>query len=105
MASLAFVSSVPYRGISLASIDSVVYARLGPTRIQGNAQPACFVICHIKCDWEGLAPNYPRLALPHYLRLRLSSAQIRKWRQTGQVGKGRKSIWRYQSISRRGLRR
>jgi chromosomal replication initiator protein len=26
----------------LAAIDAAVSARLGPTRIQGNAQPACF---------------------------------------------------------------
>lgn len=42
MASAAFAQSVPYRRLSLARIDSVVSARLGPTRIQGNAQPACF---------------------------------------------------------------
>ena len=42
MASLAFASSIPYRRLSIAEIDAVVSARLGPTRIQGNAQPACF---------------------------------------------------------------
>src|SRR6476646_8819777 len=30
------------RRISLAQIDAIVSARLGPTRIPGNAQPACF---------------------------------------------------------------
>lgn len=39
MASVAFVSATPYRRLSLASIDAVVSA---PTRVQGNAQPACF---------------------------------------------------------------
>lgn len=42
MASPASISSTPYRRLSLAAIDAVVSARLGPTRIQGNAQPACF---------------------------------------------------------------
>lgn len=42
MASLASARSIPYRRLSLAEIDTVVSARLGPTRIQGNAQPACF---------------------------------------------------------------
>ena len=42
MASVAFVSSTPFRRLSLAAIDAVVSARLGPTRVQGNAQPACF---------------------------------------------------------------
>jgi hypothetical protein len=42
MASVAFVSSIPYRRLSLADVDAVVSARPGPTRIQGNAQPACF---------------------------------------------------------------
>ena len=42
MAAPAFVLSTPYRRLSLAAIDSVVSARLGPTRVQGNAQPACF---------------------------------------------------------------
>ncbi len=42
MASPAFISSTPYRRLSLATIDTVVSARLGPTRIQGNAQPARF---------------------------------------------------------------
>jgi Bacterial dnaA protein helix-turn-helix len=42
MASPAFVLSTPYRRLSLATIDAVVSARLGPTRVQGNAQPACF---------------------------------------------------------------
>ena len=37
----AFVSS-RYRRLSLAEIDAVVSARLGPTRTRGNAQPACF---------------------------------------------------------------
>lgn len=42
MASFAFVSSTPCKRLSLEAIDAVVSARLGPTRIQGNAQPACF---------------------------------------------------------------
>ena len=42
MASPAFVLSTPYRRLSLARIDALVSARLGPTRVQGNAQPACF---------------------------------------------------------------
>jgi hypothetical protein len=42
MASAAFAPSIPYRRLSLARIDSLVSARLGPTRIQGNTQPACF---------------------------------------------------------------
>ncbi len=42
MASLAFGSSTPYKRPSLETIDAIVSARLGPTRIQGNAQPACF---------------------------------------------------------------
>ena len=34
----------PYAGvrISLERIDAIVSARLGPTRIPGNSQPACF---------------------------------------------------------------
>lgn len=42
MTSPALVPSIHYRRLSLAAIDAVVSARLGPTRIQGNAQPACF---------------------------------------------------------------
>jgi hypothetical protein len=42
MATAAFASPVPYRRLSLAEIDAVVSARLGPTRTQGNEQPACF---------------------------------------------------------------
>ena len=42
MASLAFFSSPPRKRLSLEAIDAVVSARLGPTRIQGNTQPACF---------------------------------------------------------------
>ncbi len=42
MTSVALVSATPYRRLSLATIDAVVSARLGPTRVQGNAQPACF---------------------------------------------------------------
>ena len=42
MASLPFASASPYRRPSLATIDALVSARLGPTRVQGNAQPACF---------------------------------------------------------------
>ena len=42
MASVALLSSGPFRGLSLAAIDGVVSARLGPTRIPGNMQPACF---------------------------------------------------------------
>ena len=39
MASLVLASAIPYRRLSLADIDAVVSARLGPTRIQENAQP------------------------------------------------------------------
>ena len=42
MASLALFSSIPHRRLSLETIDAIVSARLGPTRIQGNTQPACF---------------------------------------------------------------
>ncbi|MBV8834728.1 MAG: hypothetical protein JO108_36505 [Acidobacteriaceae bacterium] len=44
MASLAFASSssIPYRRLSIGEIDAVISARLRPTRIHGNAQPACF---------------------------------------------------------------
>ena len=42
MATPAFLLSTPYRRLSLATIDAAVSARLGPTRVQGNAQPACF---------------------------------------------------------------
>src|SRR3954452_20861290 len=43
MASQSFApSSVPVRRISLAEIDAIVSARLGPTRGLGNSQPACF---------------------------------------------------------------
>jgi hypothetical protein len=42
MAGPAFISSTPYRRLSMGTIDAVVSARLGPTRVQGNAQPACF---------------------------------------------------------------
>jgi hypothetical protein len=41
MAAIAFASS-PVRRTSLATIDRVVSARLGPTRVPGNEQPACF---------------------------------------------------------------
>lgn len=41
MATIAFASS-PVRRTSLATIDRVVSARLGPTRVPGNEQPACF---------------------------------------------------------------
>jgi Bacterial dnaA protein helix-turn-helix len=41
MATVAFASTL-YRRLSLAKIDAVVSARLGPTRIPGNEQPACF---------------------------------------------------------------
>ena len=41
MAMAAFAPSL-YRRLSLAKIDAVVSARLGPTRIPGNEQPACF---------------------------------------------------------------
>ncbi len=41
MAILAFAPTLTRR-ISLAEIDAAVSARLGPTRIPGNAQPACF---------------------------------------------------------------
>lgn len=43
MASPSFTpNSISRRRISLAEIDAVVSARLGPTRELGNAQPACF---------------------------------------------------------------
>ncbi len=43
MASPSFApDSFSGRRISLAEIDSVVSARLGPTRGLGNSQPACF---------------------------------------------------------------
>jgi len=41
MATAAFAPTLTPR-ISLAQIDAAVSARLGPTRIPGNAQPACF---------------------------------------------------------------
>ena len=41
MATVAFAPTLTRR-ISLAQIDAAVSARLGPTRIPGNAQPACF---------------------------------------------------------------
>lgn len=41
MATVAFASSVRRR-LSLETIDSAVSARLGPTRIPGTEQPACF---------------------------------------------------------------
>ena len=41
MATVA-VASTLQRRISLAQIDAIVSARLGPTRVPGNAQPACF---------------------------------------------------------------
>jgi hypothetical protein len=41
MASVAFPSRT-YPRLSLEKIDAVVSARLGPTRIPGNEQPACF---------------------------------------------------------------
>ena len=41
MAIIAFAPTLTRR-LSLAHIDAVVSARLGPTRIPGNAQPACF---------------------------------------------------------------
>src|SRR3954468_6674730 len=41
MASVAFAPNLTRR-ISLAGIDATVSARLGATRIPGNAQPACF---------------------------------------------------------------
>lgn len=41
MATVAFAPTLTRR-ISLAEIDAAVSARLGPTRIPGNAQPACF---------------------------------------------------------------
>ena len=41
MATVAFASH-PCRRLSLETIDSMVSARLGPTRIPGNEQPACF---------------------------------------------------------------
>src|SRR4051795_2196823 len=41
MANLAFAPAHTRR-ISVVEIDAAVSARLGPTRIPGNAQPACF---------------------------------------------------------------
>jgi hypothetical protein len=41
MPTVAFAPTLTRR-ISLAQIDVVVSARLGPARIPGNAQPACF---------------------------------------------------------------
>lgn len=41
MATVAFASTL-YRRLSLATIDTVVSARLGPTRVPGHEQPACF---------------------------------------------------------------
>jgi hypothetical protein len=41
MDNVAFAPTVHGR-VSLARIDAVVSARLGPTRVPGNAQPACF---------------------------------------------------------------
>lgn len=40
MATVAFATT-PVDRLSLATIDAVVSARLGPTRIPGNEQPAC----------------------------------------------------------------
>ncbi len=42
MAAVPFMSSTRYRRPSLAEIDALVSARLGATRVPGNAQPACF---------------------------------------------------------------
>jgi hypothetical protein len=43
MATVAFVPNpISHGRISLAEIDAAVSARLGPTRIPGNSQPACF---------------------------------------------------------------
>src|SRR5947209_5754561 len=41
MATVAFAPALTRR-ISLADIDAAVSGRLGPTRIPGNSQPACF---------------------------------------------------------------
>ncbi|HET8827672.1 MAG TPA: helix-turn-helix domain-containing protein [Terriglobales bacterium] len=41
MTTLAFAST-PCRRLSLERIDAAVSCRLGPTRIPGNEQPACF---------------------------------------------------------------
>jgi hypothetical protein len=41
VAIVAFAPTLTRR-ISLAEIDAAVSARLGPTRVSGNAQPACF---------------------------------------------------------------
>jgi chromosomal replication initiator protein len=41
MATIAFARQ-SYPRLSLEKIDAVVSARLGPTRIPGNEQPACF---------------------------------------------------------------
>ena len=42
MAAIAFAPTLTRRRISLAEIDAAVSARFGPTRVPGNAQPACF---------------------------------------------------------------
>lgn len=41
MATISFASN-PFHRLSLETIDAAVSARLGPTRIPGNEQPACF---------------------------------------------------------------
>jgi hypothetical protein len=41
VATVAFAPTLSRR-ISLAEIDAAVSARLGPSRVPGNAQPACF---------------------------------------------------------------
>jgi chromosomal replication initiator protein len=41
VATVAFAPTLPRR-ISLAQFEDAVSARLGPTRIPGDAQPACF---------------------------------------------------------------
>ena len=41
MATVAFASTA-CRRLSLETIDAAVSCRLGPTRIPGNEQPACF---------------------------------------------------------------
>src|SRR4051794_21484081 len=41
MSTVAFAPALTHR-ISLTQIDAAVSARLGPTRVPGNAQPACF---------------------------------------------------------------
>jgi hypothetical protein len=56
------------RSISLATIDEVVAARLGETRVGGNAQPAVFN--------RQIAMYLTRTGLPPVRRTRLSGRTI-----------------------------